>query len=237
MFSLNKEKIKHRGHRAHREEESQIQPGRFGGLTLLQLVATETASDVIVHHSGGLHQGIADCGTCESKSAFLQILAHGVGLRGPRRDVLRTARPALFRLSSGELPEVSIKAAELALYGEIRLRVRNGRGNLQSVSNDPRISEQGPYFPRAVFCDLCRVESIEHFAVSLALSQDCLPAQPGLRAFENQEFEQCRVVVDGHTPFLIMVADHEVALRPMTPAPGQLAGPGAIALRHGIYER
>ncbi len=41
------------------------------GLPLPQFTATETTSDVIVHHAGGLHERVANGRAHESKSAFL----------------------------------------------------------------------------------------------------------------------------------------------------------------------
>ena len=42
---------------------------------------------VIVDHSHGLHECVADCGTYESESSLAQIFTHRVGLSGTRRHL------------------------------------------------------------------------------------------------------------------------------------------------------
>ena len=182
---------------------------------------------MVVHHASGLHEGVADRRAYEAEAALLQIFAHGVGFRRSRGNVFRPARDALHRLPAGELPDVRVEAAEFALHRKKRPRVRNGGGDFQPVANDARIGEQGAHFLRVVLRDFRGVEAVEDFAVALALPQDRFPAEPRLRALEDQEFEEHAVVVDGHTPFFVVVADHEVALRPMAPCAGSLGSPGA----------
>ena len=55
----------------------------------------------------------------------------------------------------------------------------------------------------------CGIEPVEGGAVVLALLQDRVPAQAGLRAFEHKKFEQNAVVVLGHAPLFIVIADGE----------------------------
>ena len=53
--------------------------------------------------------------------------------------------------------------------------------------------------------DTRRVEPGERVAVAVALVEDRRPAQAGLRAFEDQEFEEHAVVVDRHAPFVVVI--------------------------------
>lgn len=53
------------------------------------------------------------------------------------------------------------------------------------------------------------VEMVEGDAVILALLQDGMPAQAGLRAFEHEHLEEVPVVVRGHAPFLVVVGEVE----------------------------
>src|SRR5207244_11624607 len=59
-----------------------------------------------------------------------------------------------------------------------------------------------------------RIETIESGTVILPLTQDCVPTQAGLRAFEDQELEQLFVIVLRHAPFFIVIADRELIVRP-----------------------
>jgi hypothetical protein len=70
--------------------------------------------------------------------------------------------------------------------------------------------------------NLPRVEAIERGAIVLAFLQDGVPAQSGLRALENKEFEERGVVVRGNAPFFIVIADGKIVARPG--ATGQICG-------------
>ncbi len=49
---------------------------------------------------------------------------------------------------------------------------------------------------------------------AVALLEDRLPAQAGLRPLERDELEEHAVVVDGHTPFFVVIGDAERRARP-----------------------
>ena len=49
------------------------------------------------------------------------------------------------------------------------------------------------------------IEPGESLAVRLALLQHRQPVQPGLRPFQNQEFEERPVVVNGDAPFAVVI--------------------------------
>ena len=58
---------------------------RAESLFWCQLRIAETVDHMIVHHAGGLHQGVADCRTYEAETTFLQVFAEGVGFGGASR--------------------------------------------------------------------------------------------------------------------------------------------------------
>jgi hypothetical protein len=51
---------------------------------------------MIVHHTGSLHIGIAYCSAYKFKSAFVQIFAHGIAFGGVDRYVLVFADVIFF---------------------------------------------------------------------------------------------------------------------------------------------
>src|SRR6478736_4847895 len=53
-------------------------------------------------------------------------------------------------------------------------------------------------------------------AIVHALIENRVPTQSSLRSFEDEEFEECAVVVQRHTPLLIVVADRQLVIRPST---------------------
>jgi hypothetical protein len=131
-----------------------------------------------------------------------------MGLR--RRTAL-----ALDSASIYESPDVIIKAAKLFLDFKKCFGVPHGRINLQPITDDAGVAEQFLNLAFVVFRDLAWIEVIEGRAVVLALRQNYFPAQPGLRAFENQELEQCAIVMRGHAPLAIVIGDGQFRFGPV----------------------
>src|SRR4029079_5282790 len=100
-----------------------------------------------------------------------------------------------LRAAGDELPKLFVEAAELFLNCEERLGVGDGRVDLQTVADDAFVGKQLSLFRRVIARDLRGIEAVERFAIALALAQDRLPTQPGLRAFEDEELEEDAVVV------------------------------------------
>ena len=70
----------------------------------------------------------------------------------------------------------------------------------------PGIGEQRlHFFLRRTAPPISGIKIVEHFAIALALAKNRIPAQSGLRAFQNQKFEQHPVVVYRHTPFGVVI--------------------------------
>src|SRR2546430_12825897 len=57
---------------------------------------------------------------------------------------------------------------------------------------------------------------VEDFAVTRALEQNRVPAQAGLRTFQDKKLEEHTVVVDRDAPFLVVIRNVDFFLRPMT---------------------
>jgi hypothetical protein len=60
------------------------------------------------------------------------------------------------------------------------------------------------------------IEFVERFTVVVALLEDRIPAEASLRAFENQEFKEHTVVVNGLAPFFIVIMNGQFVVRPRT---------------------
>src|SRR5438067_472201 len=69
--------------------------------------------------------------------------------------------------------------------------------------------------------DRARIEAGEGAAVGVALVEDRRPGQPRLRALEHEELEEPTLVVHGHAPLAVVVAEHR----------RRAAGPRAAAAR------
>ena len=95
----------------------------------------------------------------------------------------------------------------MALHLDKSFGIHDGGFDLQSVAYDPGIVEQFSELPLSVFRDLAWLEIVKGAAVALALSQYGDPAQPCLRAFENEQLEQSSIIVERATPFTVVVGD------------------------------
>src|ERR1700688_2411994 len=97
---------------------------------------------MIVDHASSLHEGIANRGANEAKTAPLQVLAQSVRFGGRGGQALRTAPPVYFGLAANEAPDVPVKAPKFIANREKGLRVPNRSRNFQAVADDPRIRQQ-----------------------------------------------------------------------------------------------
>src|SRR5271168_2772081 len=84
----------------------------FGGIPVGSLPRdrllpiAKAGSDVIVHHAGGLHVGVADGRSHKPEATLAQILAHSVGFRGHGGN-LRHRTPAIaFGRAAYKTPDV-----------------------------------------------------------------------------------------------------------------------------------
>src|SRR5512135_1157500 len=170
---------------------------------------------VVVHHSGGLHEGVADRRSHEVEAATPQILRQRprfVGFRGnlAGAEAVPDGRP------SDELPEVFRERSPFLPDREERLRVLGRRGDFRAVADDPLVVHQPGPFARAVAGDLRRIESLERLPEGVALPEDREPRQPGLEPFEDEELEQDAIVADRDAPFGVVVG----GVQRIGPGPG-----------------
>src|SRR5690348_7437908 len=126
-----------------------------------QLFMPKTPHEMIVDHAGRLHERITDRRAHESKTTFDQVFAHRVGLRSARGHILWTPAARLQWNAARETPYVAIEAAEFLLCGKKRLRVANGRANLQPVANDAWVLEQSRDFRFVIAGYFAWIETVE----------------------------------------------------------------------------
>src|ERR1700710_1667802 len=80
---------------------------------LLLLGVPETACQMVVHHAGGLHEGIAYGGTDKTEASLSQRLAHRVGFECGCRQ-LGAVRPVVADWGvADEGPQIAVQAAVL----------------------------------------------------------------------------------------------------------------------------
>src|SRR6266496_1825485 len=169
---------------------------------------------MIVHHADRLHEGVTDRRSDKVKAAPLEILAHNVGLHRSRWNLLEGLGRIQSRLPFHKLPDVRVETAEFFLYAKKGKCIGNGGGNLELVPDDAGITQQPFHFPSVITRHALRIESLECFPVVLAFIENRIPAQSSLRALENEKFKQLAILVYGHAPFFVMIAEQEPAIRP-----------------------
>ncbi len=101
-----------------------------------KLVITETAHQMVVHHSRCLHEGIADDGAHKLEALALQAFAHGIGLRATGWYLAEFLPLVHDSLAVCKLPDVPVKRAKLLLNLQKILRIGDGAGDLAFVAND-----------------------------------------------------------------------------------------------------
>jgi len=172
---------------------------------------------MVVHHPDGLHEGVANSGADETKAASAKVTAHGLGLGSPGRH-LGYGAPAIGAWTGArERPQVGVETTEFLLHGQSRARIFDRRSDLEAVSNDTGIREQSRHRGFVVGGDGRDGEIVERGAVGRPLLENRLPTQAGLSPFENEEFEEQSIVVDGNAPFRIMIRDRQFSLSPAAP--------------------
>jgi hypothetical protein len=121
------------------------------------------------------------------------------------------------RFSSGKLPDVGIKRAGFFLNFKKNLRIPDGSPDFGPVTDNAGIAEQAVIIFFGVGGNLHRVKIIERPAKTLSSVQYGFPAQAGLKGIEHKELEEFSIVMNGHSPFSVVVFNHQrVVARPGT---------------------
>ena len=168
---------------------------------------SRTCQKVIVNHACCLHEGVADRRADEFESASQQVAAHGVGFGRSRRYVSQGSPPILNWRTANKAPEISVERSEFFSHLKKSFRVLNRSCDFQPVPNDAIVAQQPLHVSPAVAGDLFRAKSVKCLSVVLPLFQNGVPAEPCLRAFQNQELEEHSIVVYRNAPFLIVISN------------------------------
>src|SRR5687768_7331982 len=184
----------------------------------------EAVRGVVVDESHRLHEGVTDRRADELESPPEEIAAESVRFHGTGRNLPERTPATHERRSANEVPDIGVEAAELLLNGKEGLRISNSAFDLEAVANNPRVPQQPLHSRRREPRNLRRIEVQERITITLALLQNGLPAEAGLRSFQGQELEQNPVIVDRHAPLGVVIRDAEWTSCPATA--------GRCVLRH-----
>src|SRR5438094_4448509 len=171
---------------------------------------------MIVDHSDRLHQRVADGRADEFESASQQIPTHRAGFSSARGHLRHRAPTILDWLPADKAPQISVETPEFFSYGEKYFRVLDCGHDLQAVAYDSPVAQQPFNIAPIVAGDVLRAISGERLSIVLPFFQNDRPAQPGLRAFKNEELEKHSIIMHGDAPFLIVIADIRFGCSPRT---------------------
>lgn len=177
----------------------------------------ETAHEMIVDHSGGLHVRVNDRRSYEPEPTLLEILAERIGFGRGRRNLAGRFPPVQLWPAIDEPPAVRIETAKLFLNGEKFLRVPNCGFDFHPVSNDRGVRQDFFDPLRRKTRHFIRIEAAKRPTVTFSFIQNGRPTEPGLRTFQHQKFKMPSVVVDRDAPFAVVIGKHQ---RVVGPNPG-----------------
>src|SRR5260370_15904650 len=140
---------------------------------------------------------------------MLEIFAEGVGFERGRRNLPHRLPPVEFGSSIDESPAIGVKTSELCLNGEKRPPVAYRRFNFHPVSNDHRIQCELPNSSLGISRHLFRIELAEGATITLPLFEHNRPTESRLRSLEHEKLKVFAVIVDGHTPFAVVILEHQ----------------------------
>ena len=172
---------------------------------------------MIIHHPDSLHERIANRRSNKLEPARLKVLAHRIRLGRMRRNPLPQVPRVHPRLAPDELPDIAIERSKFLLHSEKCARIGNGRLDLQSVANNPLIAKQRLDLAPVVARNFCGIKAGKSGTIVLALPQNRVPAQPGLRSLQNQKLKQDAIPVLGHAPFAIVIPNRQRVCSPPAP--------------------
>src|SRR5689334_9932062 len=183
---------------------------------------TEARHEVIVHHPDRLHERIADGGPDEAKPALGEGFAHRVGLPAAGRQVAQGAPTILLGRPIHEAPEKGAEPAFLLLELEECARIADRRAHLLPVPYDSWILQYLFNLSGVVARHPRGIESVEHLEKARALVEDHAPREPRLEPVQHELREQLATAIERHTPFLVVVGEHQ-----------WIVATGPAALDHG----
>ena len=113
---------------------------------------------MVVNHTDGLHEGVADRAPDKPEASFLEILTHGLRDRRCGGYFISAFPRILNRLAIHKPSDIGIKTVELLLYFKEGFGVGNCGFDFQSITDDALVTQQPLDALSVIPCDLCRIE-------------------------------------------------------------------------------
>src|SRR5207249_1801871 len=142
----------------------------------LYCVVSEAFRGVVVHHSNGLHERVADSRADEPEASFAQLFAHRVGLSGGRRNLAERVEPMPDWSAADKSPYVSVERTEFFPRYQELLGICDCRFDFEPVAYDARVMEETLDVLVVVTRNLRGVESTECLAGVVTLVENRRPS-------------------------------------------------------------
>lgn len=162
---------------------------------------------MVIDEADGLHIGVDDGGADEFEAAFFEILADFFGKWSDGGNLLDGLPVVDDGLAVDESPKILVEGAEFLLDCKKAVGVGDGGGDFEAVFDDAVEVVEFGLFGFGEFGNFGGVEVGESLAVTFAFIENGGPRKTGLGTFEDEEFEEGTVVMDRHTPFLVVIID------------------------------
>jgi hypothetical protein len=112
----------------------------------------------------------------------------------------------LDRHPVNKAPDAAGKAAKLFLDFNEGQGIGDGGFDFKAITDDAFILHKTFHIFCVHLAHFANIKILKSFPVILPALEDCGPAQTCLGPFENQEFKQDLIVMNGLTPLLIMIS-------------------------------
>lgn len=170
---------------------------------------------MIVHEAGRLHERITNGRAYKTETAPLQRGAQFARLfRGRGKFAAKTA-PIVDRPAVNEAPNERIERADVVAQAQQRARVADRCLDLCAVAHDAGVAKQLLHARRRDARYGGGLKAGKHFPVARTFLQNGLPREAGLRPFEYEQLEKGSIVMERHTPLVVMVSDQQRSFRPV----------------------
>lgn len=110
---------------------------RFSGVSGSEFGVAKTGRHVVIDHSDGLHERVADRRADETKPASFEVFAHRIRFRRSSRYLTEILPAVLSRAVIDKSPDESIETPKLLLDRQQGIGIVDGRLNLQRCLRQP----------------------------------------------------------------------------------------------------
>ena len=127
---------------------------------------------MVIHHSSGLHVGVAGFRTNEFESSLDQIFTHGFRFKCSGGDFIHCLPGVFLLLPAHKLPNIGVKTAELLSNGQKCSGIPDSRHDLESIADNSAIQKKLLYLSIIVPSYLLGIKAVKCLCIAISLIED-----------------------------------------------------------------